>query len=53
MVEGCYGPRDSEPGRAYLAVPDDLEAEDVMKTLAAADCEVTLVHPAHVHRILS
>jgi len=28
VVEGCYGPRDGGPGRAYLAVADALWASD-------------------------
>ncbi|MBV9946406.1 MAG: hypothetical protein JOZ69_06135 [Myxococcales bacterium] len=46
-LEGCFGPRNGKPGRAYLAVPATLTAEDVlehlMKQLLPVD--LSLVHP--------
>jgi len=48
VTEGCFAPRDREPGRLYLAVPEALEPADVMKQLATVKLAVklTLVHPA-------
>jgi hypothetical protein len=46
-VEGCSGPRDGKPGRAYLAVPAGMTAETVMAHLAEQQrsVDLTLVHP--------
>jgi hypothetical protein len=46
-VEGCSGPRDGKPGRAYLAVPAGMTAEAVMAHLAEQQrsVDLTLVHP--------
>lgn len=48
VCEGAFGPRSGKPGRAYLAVKNELRPTAVMKRLAASDlpCELTLVHPA-------
>jgi len=47
ICEGCYGPDGKEPGRAYLAVPDDREPEQVMKhfEVAKLPCRVEQIHP--------
>jgi hypothetical protein len=47
VVEGCYGPSESEPGRVYLAVPHATEPEEVLCTLRSANLplELELVHP--------
>jgi hypothetical protein len=46
-VEGCSGPREGKPGRAYLAVPAGMTAETVMAHLAEQRrlAALTLVHP--------
>jgi hypothetical protein len=46
-VESCFGPFEGEPGRAYLAVPGDLEVEEVLAFLAGQGLplRLTLVHP--------
>jgi hypothetical protein len=46
-VESCFGPWDGEPGRAYLAVPGELEVDEVLAYLAGQDLPLvlTLVHP--------
>jgi hypothetical protein len=48
VCEGAWGPRDSEPGRAYLAVKAELTDVDVMERLRAATlpCELIQIHPA-------
>ena len=47
VPEGCFGPRDGEPGRMYLAVPEDLEPDDVMDGLdELASVDLTLIHPS-------
>ncbi len=47
VCEGAWGPGD-KPGRAYLAVKHDLDADAVMAKLRAAalPCELIQVHPA-------
>jgi hypothetical protein len=47
VCEGAWGPGD-KPGRAYLAVKQDLDATAVMAKLhgAALPCELIQVHPA-------
>lgn len=47
VCEGCYGATTDEPGRAYLAVKDDLTPAAVMKRLRGASlpCEVLQIHP--------
>ena len=46
-VEGCFGPKDGKPGRACLAVPYELQPEDVLKYLRERNLpmSLTLVHP--------
>ncbi len=46
-VEGCFGPRPGNPGRAYLAVPAELGVGDVLVLLKrrALPLSLTLVHP--------
>jgi hypothetical protein len=46
-VEGCLAPKDSRPGRAYLAVPYEMQPNVVMAHLSAQDLpmSLTLVHP--------
>jgi hypothetical protein len=48
VPEGCFGPRDGEPGRMYVAVAEGTEPDEVMAWLASAgaDCALTLVHPS-------
>lgn len=48
VCEGAWGPRDGEPGRAYLAVTAELSDLALMTALRAADlpCELIQVHPA-------
>jgi hypothetical protein len=48
VCEGCFGPRDGRPGRAYLAVPDELSPSAVMKQLGGAKlpARLTQIHPA-------
>ena len=45
--EGCFPPKDSRPGRMYVAMPDATEVGEVMKALdgAATGAALTLVHP--------
>ncbi|MDQ3368960.1 MAG: hypothetical protein M3680_26345 [Myxococcota bacterium] len=47
VCEGAFEPRDDRPGRAYLAVQDDIEPAEVMATLRAANlpCELVQIHP--------
>ncbi len=47
VCEGAWGPRDAEPGRAYLAVMKELTAETVMQQLLAAPLPMQLIqiHP--------
>ncbi len=48
VCEGAWGPRDDDPGRAYLAVLAELSDVDVMTRLRAAalPCELIQIHPA-------
>lgn len=47
VPEGCFGPRDGEPGRMYLAVPKELEPDEVMDWLGELDSvDLTLIHPS-------
>jgi hypothetical protein len=48
VCEGAWGPRDDEPGRAYLAVKSELSDADLMKHLRAGElpCELIQIHPA-------
>ena len=48
VCEGAWGPQGSVPGRAYLAVKDEVQVEAVMASLRAAalPCELTQIHPA-------
>ena len=48
ITEGCFGPRDKEPGRVYFAVPEKVTPAAMMKQLKTAKTKVklTLVHPA-------
>ncbi len=46
VCEGAYAPRPGLPGRAYLAVPEDVSAATVMATLrGAVALPLTLFHP--------
>ncbi len=47
VLEGCFGPKPGRPGRAYLAVPNEMSVVDVLGRLEAAAMPVklTLVHP--------
>jgi hypothetical protein len=47
ICEGCFGPRDDKPGRAYLAVPAALLPGAVMRRLRAAaiPAELFQIHP--------
>jgi len=47
VCEGAWGPRDTEPGRAYLAVMKELTAELVMQKLLTATLPMQLIqiHP--------
>jgi hypothetical protein len=47
VCEGAWGPRDGEPGRAYLAVKNELSDKQVMSRLRASDlpCELIQIHP--------
>ena len=47
VCEGAWAPRDAEPGRAYLAVQKELNAEAVMVMLQAAGLSMQLIqiHP--------
>ncbi|MGC4000864.1 MAG: hypothetical protein QM767_26785 [Anaeromyxobacter sp.] len=47
VVEGCFGPKDGEPGRARLAVPAGLGVERVLEYLASQGLplRLVLVHP--------
>lgn len=46
-VEGCFGPKLEEPGRAYLAIPSTLGVAEVLDYLAdqKLPIRVKLVHP--------
>jgi hypothetical protein len=46
-VETCFGPWDGEPGRVYLALPGELDVEEVLAFLAGEGVPLTLgvVHP--------
>lgn len=48
VCEGAWGPRDDDPGRAYLAIKAELSDVDVMTRLRAATlpCELIQIHPA-------
>lgn len=48
VCEGAWGPRNDEPGRAYLAVKNELSDADLMKRLRGGDlpCELIQIHPA-------
>lgn len=48
VCEGAWGPRDGRPGRAYLAVKDELGDTELMRRLreAALPCELVQIHPA-------
>ena len=47
VCEGAWGPRDSEPGRVYLAVQKELTADQVMGILVGASLPMELIqiHP--------
>jgi hypothetical protein len=47
VPEGCFGPRDGKPGRAYFAAPNTLTPPQLMSLLAGGvpDCAFTLIHP--------
>jgi len=45
VCEGCYGPTDGRPGCVYLAVPGQLEPEDVMAVLDAVPAKLEQIHP--------
>ncbi|HEX5059868.1 MAG TPA: hypothetical protein VFV99_10940, partial [Kofleriaceae bacterium] len=47
VCEGAWGPRDGEPGRAYLAVKNELTDITLMRSLRAAElpCELIQIHP--------
>ncbi|MGE0550365.1 MAG: hypothetical protein AB7O24_06775 [Kofleriaceae bacterium] len=47
VCEGAWGPTEKEPGRAYLAVQREMNADVVMAKLLAADlpCRLIQVHP--------
>jgi hypothetical protein len=46
-AEGCYAPNESRPGRAYLAVPGEMEVDEVLAYLVGRrlPLSLTLVHP--------
>jgi hypothetical protein len=46
-VEGCYRPDAGQPGRALLAVPADLDLDEVLVFLESQKLplSLTLVHP--------
>ncbi|MGN6109068.1 MAG: hypothetical protein ACTHU0_28440 [Kofleriaceae bacterium] len=48
VCEDAFEPREDAPGRAYLAVPNEISPDEVMKLLAEADLptRVTQFHPA-------
>ncbi|NVB81046.1 MAG: hypothetical protein HOV81_21805 [Kofleriaceae bacterium] len=48
ICEGCIGPRNGKPGRAYLAVPRELTDPQVMTKLRGKSlpCELIQIHPA-------
>ncbi len=48
VCEGAWGPRDGKPGRAYLALANELTDAALMSTLRAASlpCELIQIHPA-------
>jgi len=48
ICEGAWGPRDGDPGRAYLAVERELTDVDVMALLRehALPCELVQIHPS-------
>jgi hypothetical protein len=51
VCEGAWGPRgDGAPGRAYLAVKDELSDVELMRRLFAASlpCDLVQIHPAPV-----
>jgi len=52
VCERAWGPRNGEPGRAYLAVSPDLTDHDVMTSLREAQlaCELIQIHPESQHR---
>ena len=48
VCEGAWGPRsDGEPGRAYLAVSNELDDSELMQRLRGASlpCELVQIHP--------
>ena len=47
VCEEAWGPRNGEPGRAYLAVAPELSDAALMSTLRGADlpCELIQIHP--------
>lgn len=47
VVEGCYRPDAGQPGRALLAVPADLDLDEVLAFLEGQNLplSLTLVHP--------
>jgi hypothetical protein len=53
VAEGCFGPRDGEPGRMYMAVPDALPAAQLLARLQerfGAEGWIW-VHPSHEERL--
>lgn len=48
VCEGAWGPRDGDPGRAYLAVKNELSDVQLMRRLRDAElpCELIQIHPA-------
>jgi len=48
VCEGAWGPRDGDPGRAYLAVKNELSDQQVITRLRDAElpCELIQIHPA-------
>lgn len=52
ICEGCVGPRNGKPGRAYLAVPRELTDPQVMTKLRGESlpCELVQIHPAPAKR---
>jgi len=48
VCEGAWGPTGDVPGRAYLAVRGDMDADSVMSSLRAGQlpCELIQIHPA-------
>lgn len=47
VCEGAFGPRDNRPGRAYLAVKNELTDITLMTSLRNAElpCELVQIHP--------